>query len=97
MDPQVVAAFAFAEPQLVLEAGSWTARLVEWDPYRHMSLVVEVTLRRADGSLETFEKGMVVPPGVGPADREEVRRTVDFEVRYRLGLFRREPEGLPPP
>jgi hypothetical protein len=40
---------------------------------------------------------MVVPPGVGPADREEVRRTVDFEVRYRLGLFRREPEGLPPP
>jgi hypothetical protein len=96
MDAHVLATFTFGQPQPVDDAGAWTARLVEWDPYRHMCLVVEVTLQPAHGDCEVFEKGMVIPPGVSAADREEVWRAVDFEVRYRLGLFRRPTSSLPP-
>lgn len=80
-------AFSFRDPETLEDGSRWTACFSEWDPYRHMTLALAVTLRHADGRVEEFEHGMLVPPGVGPSDRETVRAAVAFECRYRAGIF----------
>ncbi len=87
MDDAARAAFLFAEPETLEDGSRWTAGFADWDPYRHMTLTMDVTLMHADGRVEEFEHGMLVPPGVGPGDRETVRAAVAFECRYRAGIF----------
>jgi hypothetical protein len=86
MDDAARTAFLFAEPEILEDGSRWTARFAEWDPYRHMTLTMDVTLVHADGRVESFEHGMGVPEGVGPADRQQVREAVAFSCRHRAGI-----------
>jgi hypothetical protein len=87
MATRVSEAFHSGDPEILEDGSRWTASFADWDPYRHMTLTMSVTLRHADGREEVFEHGMPVPAGVGEADRESVRADVAFACRYRAGIF----------
>jgi hypothetical protein len=87
MDEKVSAAFLFAEPVMLEDGSRWTACFAEWDPYRHMSLTMDVSLTYADGRVEHFEHSMGVPDGIGAKDREQVRDALTFTCNYRAGIF----------
>ncbi len=87
MATNVSEAFHFGEAEVLEDGSRWTASFSDWDPYRHMTLTMSVTLRHADGHEEVFEHGMLVPPGIGDTDRETVRSDVAFACRYRAGIF----------
>jgi hypothetical protein len=87
MDEEVRAAFLFAEPETLEDGSRWNAGFAEWDPYRHMTLTMDVSLMHADGRVEHFEHSMGVPDGIGPKDREQVREALTFTCNYRAGIF----------
>ena len=87
MDDSVRAAFLFAQQETLEDGSRWTACFTEWDPYRHMTLTMDVTLVHADGRIESFEHGMTVPDGIGDKNREEVRASIAFACSYRAGIF----------
>jgi hypothetical protein len=87
MDEKVSAAFLFAEPVMLEDGSRWTACFAEWDPYRHMSLTMDVSLTYADGRVEHFEHTMGVPDGIGEKDREQVRDALTFTCNHRAGIF----------
>ncbi|MCA2979660.1 MAG: hypothetical protein INH41_07925 [Myxococcaceae bacterium] len=89
MDEAARAAFLFADPEPLEDGSRWTACFVEWDPYRHMTLTMDVSLAHADGPGEAFEHVLGVPAGIGAADRQQVREALAFECRRRAGLFAR--------
>ena len=61
MDDRVRAAFLFATPEPLEDGSHWTAGFLEWDPYRHVSLTMDVSLVHADGRVEHFEHTLTVP------------------------------------
>ncbi len=79
--------FHFGEPERLEDGSTWTACFLEWDPYRHMTLTMDVSLTHADGRVEHFEHGMGVPDGVGEKDREQVREALTFTCSFRAGIF----------
>jgi hypothetical protein len=87
MDDRVRAAFLFATPEPLEDGSHWTAGFLEWDPYRHMSLTMDVSLFHADGRVEHFEHMMTVPDGIDEKDRQEVRASVTFVCSDRAGIF----------
>jgi hypothetical protein len=79
--------FHFGEPERLEDGSTWTACFLEWDPYRHMTLTMDVSLTHADGRVEHFEHGMGVPDGIGEKDREQVREALTFTCSFRAGIF----------
>jgi hypothetical protein len=87
MDDSVSAAFLFAQQETLEDGSRWTAFVTEWDPYRYITLTMDVTLVHADGRVSSFAHGMTVPEGIGDKDREEVRASIAFACSHRAGIF----------
>lgn len=81
------ATFLFGDAQPLPGGWSWVARCLDWDPYRHMRVVMDVSLRAPDGMTQELELDCSLPEGLDAAAREQVRseiaRAMGFRVRDR--------------
>lgn len=76
--------FLFGDAQPLQEGWSWVARCLDWDPYRHMRVVMDVSLCAPDGTAHDLELSCSLPDGLDAAAREQVRAEIARWMGYRV-------------
>ena len=84
-DDQGFAILDFSEPVALPDGGSWTATLVEWDRWRHLTVRFDVAVRRPDGSVDGFPL-VLVEPSDWASEPARCRRSIHLQVCGRYGM-----------
>jgi len=77
--------FDLSAPSALPDGSSWSAVLVERDSWYHMTLLFEVTVRRADGRTDAFSLSLVDPADTS-GEPAASRQRLHVLICGRLGL-----------